>query len=79
MNDMIILTTKEDLYSVIETAFIEKMKKATTLPKLYTVNKVAKMFGVAHLTVKRLVESGIIRSTIDGKITEAALNEYLQR
>lgn len=45
---------------------------------LFSVNQVAKRLGMAHATIKRLIASGIIKATKDNKITEQAINEYLQ-
>ncbi len=75
----IIITTKEELSNTLEAVLIkfEKEKAFQSPPKLYTINQIAKMLGKAHATIKKLVESGIIKSTKDGLITEIAINEYL--
>ena len=67
---------KEELFSALEEFAREKENK--TPPKLLTINQVAKMFGKAHGTIKRMVEAGVLRSTIDGLIPENAIDEYLQ-
>ena len=56
----------------------DKEKESRKPPILLTINQVAKMFGKAHGTIKRLVNEGVIRSTVDGLIPEDAINEYLQ-
>jgi hypothetical protein len=45
--------------------------------KSHTVNHVAQRLHLAHATVKKLVETGVMRSTPDGRITELQLQEYL--
>jgi len=47
--------------------------------KLYSINEVRKRLGKAHATIKKLVDKGFIRVTKDGQISEASLNEYLQK
>ena len=44
----------------------------------YSINKAAKILKRKHSTVKALVEAGAIRSTDDGRITMAAIEEYLK-
>ncbi len=67
---------KKELFSVLEE--FDREKESKIPPKLFTINQVAKMFGKAHGTIKRMVEAGVLRSTLDGLIPEDALNEYLQ-
>lgn len=47
--------------------------------KLYYVNQVSKILGVSFRTVKKKCEAGYIKTTKDGMITGAALNEYLNQ
>jgi hypothetical protein len=44
----------------------------------YTINRVARRLHLAHATVKKLVASGVLKSTPDGRITELHLQEYLR-
>lgn len=82
----IVIADMNELKIAIKTAILEvnkeveneKAKKASE-EKLYTVNEVRKRLGKAHITVKKLVKSGLIKTTKDGLISEAAINEYLQR
>jgi IS30 family transposase len=46
--------------------------------KCYTINAVAKRLGRNHSTIKKMVRSGLIKSTKNGLITEVAINDYLQ-
>jgi hypothetical protein len=58
----------------------EKEKaEADSSDKLYTVNQVRKRLGKAHATVSKLISKGMIKTTKDGLISEAALREYLQK
>lgn len=76
----IIVTTKEDLRSIVKKVLTEheeeKNKKAT--PKLYTINQVAKILRMSHSTVTKKIKQGLIKTNLDGKTTEDALNEYLE-
>jgi hypothetical protein len=57
----------------------EQVKSKIVGDKLYNVNQIAKRLGKAHATIKKLIAKGIIKTTIDGLISEAAINEYLQK
>lgn len=76
----IIITTKEDLTEVIRTALqdFEKEKESKKDIKLYSINQVAKMLHLAHQTVKRAAENGLIHTTVDGKIPAYAVEQYLR-
>jgi hypothetical protein len=65
----------ERLLSVLE--LHEKRKEARTPVKVYNINQVAKMLGKSYNTIKKYVDKGIIKSTLNGLITESAINEYL--
>ncbi len=76
----IILTTPEEIKEIILTALKEYDEIKTNREsetKLFTINKVAKILGVSHSTVKKLVENETINTTPDNKITEKELNRYL--
>ena len=55
----------------------ELEKKSNNRQKVYSINRVAKKLGMSHTTVKKLVVNGVLRSTVDGRIPEDALNDYL--
>jgi len=76
----VIFTTEEELKNVFRDVLIEHENKKIKgqPPKLYTINKVAKMTHMSHATIKKKVMEGVIKSTTDGLITEQALNEYLK-
>ncbi len=46
--------------------------------RLFTINQVAKRLGMSHSTVKKLVTSGQIKSTSNNRITEKAIDDFLQ-
>lgn len=52
--------------------------KAPVQDQTYTVNQVAKRLGMSHHYVKKLIVSGVMRSTKSGRITETAVEEYLE-
>jgi len=56
----------------------EKEEKQRHGEKCYTINAIAKRLGKNHSTIKKMVKSGLIKSTKSGLITEQAINEYLQ-
>lgn len=46
--------------------------------RLYTINQVAKKLGMSHSTIKKLVNSGELQSTRNGRITEEAIDDFLK-
>jgi excisionase family DNA binding protein len=51
--------------------------KSPVQVQTFTVNQVAKRLGMSHHYVKKLIASGVLKSTKSGRITEAAVEEYL--
>ncbi|MEI6143966.1 MAG: helix-turn-helix domain-containing protein [Mariniphaga sp.] len=56
----------------------EKLNGKNTAEKLYYIAQVAKMLGKSPQTVKKMVQSGVIRSTANGMITESAIEDFLK-
>lgn len=77
----IIVTTPEKLSSLIEETInkIEARKENEKSPGLFTINQVAKRLKRSHGTIKKLVESGIFKTTKDGLILEESIGEYLNK
>ena len=75
------LITEKDLKKQLLEALeeFEQRKREQAPEKVFTVNQVARLLGMAHATVKKKVLRGIIRSTPDGLIPASALDEYLQK
>ena len=57
----------------------EEAAKEKQYDTLYTINQVRIRLGKSHKTIKNMVLAGIIKSTSNGLISEAAINEYLQK
>ena len=77
----VIVTSPEKIRAIIIDALQEYEKnkiEKTSATKLFSINQVRKMLGLAHSTVKSLVENGIIQATPEGRISEKSLNEYLE-
>lgn len=82
----IVITDLTELKLALKAAMIE-LNKETEIEncktgnhyKLYSINEVRKRLGKAHHTVKKLVIAGYIKTTKDGLISEASINEYLQK
>ncbi len=80
MSTQIILTTPETIKEIILKALYEyETQKAEikSQTKLFSINKVSKILGVSHTTVKKLVENETLKTTSDNKISEKELNCYL--
>ena len=75
----IIITTKSELAAVI----IDVLDKRDAAQKVkenlnsLTINQVAKRLGRANATVKKMVNSGKIKTTKDGRIPEVELEKFM--
>lgn len=69
------------LKNAVKTAIREMNEEAANAnnDRLYTINQVRKRLGKAHATVSKLISNGFIKTTKNGLISEAALNEFLQK
>lgn len=69
------------LKNAVKTAIREMNEEAANAnnDRLYTINQVRKRLGKAHATVSKLISKGFIKTTKNGLISEAALNEFLQK
>jgi len=80
MENELILVSPKTIEAIILNALdkheMMKQEKAST-NKLFSINKAAKILGVSHATVKKLVDSEILKATPDNKITEKEINRYL--
>ena len=76
----IILITPEGLAKILRKALKQHqadVQAEESSSKLYNINQVAKLLDLAHQTVKKMVIEGKIKSTVDGKISQEHLDEYL--
>ena len=80
MKNQIIITTPESIKEIIITALKEydtRKAEIKSETKVFSINKISKILGVSHTTVKNLVENETLKTTSDNKITEKELNRYL--
>ncbi len=75
----LILTTPEDLAKAVKKSLVEhdEDKKKNEIPKLYSINQVAKMLGKSYNTIKKYIDQGLLKTTVNGLITEHSINEFL--
>ena len=79
MEELIIVSPKT-IKAIIITAleeFNSSQNEKSSTNKLFSVNKAAKILGVSHATVKKLVARETLKATSDNKITEKEINRYL--
>jgi len=72
----------QEIKNAVKMAILEieaEKEKKKEFEKLYSINEVRLRLGKAHNTIKKLVKAGYIKTTKDGLISEAAINEYLQK
>jgi len=72
----------EDFYKNIEKIIKKAVEEINTAEKLQstkviTVNEAAKIIGICYNTCRKMAFAGILEKTIDGKITEKSVNEYI--
>ncbi len=74
--------SESDLQKIVERGIEAYEKnKASQIDntKSYSIAKSAQMLGRSHSTIKKLIRSGKLRTTADGRrITQMGLQEYLQ-
>ena len=56
----------------------ETGKSTSNSEKLLTITQVSKKLGKSFRTVKKWVDTGILKTTKNGLITEDSLNEFLK-
>lgn len=75
----LLLTTKDELAEILHQVLNEREsdseKKNRT--KSLTIHQVSKILGRADATIKKYVETGILKTTIDGRIPETELERFL--
>lgn len=81
MQTTVIVTTESQLEEIVERVMrrIQQENNQGKPELIYTVNQVAKRLHLSHSTVKNRIQSGMIKTTLDGRIPESAINEYLQK
>jgi len=82
MENLVILT-EDRIKALIKEVFrelkAEERNRKKKKLKSYSINQARKILGRAHKTVSHLVATGVIESTADGRITEEALEKYLNK
>jgi len=66
----------------VENIFLNSLRKYGIKPtvetqRIYTVNQAAKKLGMAHNTVSKHIKEGLLKTTAGGRVTESAIEEYL--
>lgn len=80
MENELILVSPKTIKAIILKALEEhdiRKNESQSENKLFSINKAAKLLGVSHATVKKLVANETLKTTPDNKITEKELNRYL--
>jgi hypothetical protein len=78
----LILANMDDIKKALREVILElksEEKALQTGDTLYSINQVRKRLGKAHKTISNLVKKGLLKTTIDGLISETAINEYLKK
>jgi hypothetical protein len=78
MSAIIVITPAELetlIHDAIESAFASReLKNETT----YTINQVAHILHRSHKKITALTNAGAFKTTLDGKILQSSLNQYLK-
>ncbi len=76
----LIVVSPNTIKAIIKSALKEfdlEQREVQSETRLFSINKAAKILGVSHATVKKLVANDTLKTTTDNKITEKELNRYL--
>ncbi len=77
--EAILITSKTELAQTLREVLAEREnaleKKART--KSLTIHQVSKILGRANATIKKYVETGVLKTTLDGRIPETELERFL--
>ena len=81
MENELILVSPKTIKAIVISALeefdsLKNEKKSES--KVFSINKTAKILGVSHATVKKLVAVETLKATPDNKITEKEINRYLR-
>lgn len=74
MNEVI---TPESLRGVVKSALREHDRERIDPNAVYYVNQVARMTNSSFRKVKALIKDGLLKTTKDGRISQKALDNYL--
>lgn len=79
--DAVFQLTRSELAATLHAVLDEreKQRKENNQLKTISLHAAARRLGRADLTIKRLVEKGVIPSTPDGRIPVYALDEYVNQ
>jgi len=64
------------LNQVLDERELQRVKKENL--KSLTIHQVAKRLGRAHATIKKYVDSELLKTTKDGRIPEVELEKFLE-
>lgn len=79
MSSPIIIITPDELKTLIQDSINSALDaREPKNERSYSINAVATMLHRSHETINKLVKSGAIKSTTDGKILQSALDNYLK-
>ena len=80
-----VLTNTDELKAIVRESsylavkdYFEEVTLNNQKRTILSIRETSRITGKAFNTIKRLCKDGLLKTTIDGKITEAALNDYLK-
>lgn len=81
--EKIIVVSEKDLKRIISEVFDEKLAELYQesnfcKEETYSINQVAKMLRRSHKKISDLVRGGILKATIDNRIYEGSIKEYME-
>ena len=81
-SEIVTTYSSEDLEAIIIASLKKYEAMKAALPsneETFSINQVAKRLGRSHSTIKRLIETGLLKTTTDQRRVSAfSLNEYLR-
>jgi len=66
------------LKDAVKQALIEYEKERIDPNAVFYINQVAKQMNTSYRRIKKLIELGLLKTTRDGRISQRAIDEYLE-
>ena len=79
----IILTSRKELEQIINNSVLIAMndfkaqERDRNKFKVYTLNQASKLLHMSYNTLKKHIETGLLKTTKDNRITEYEINNFL--
>lgn len=74
----IVIVEIEEFKGILREIILEALNNGTENEKYYSINGAAKKLHLAHATVNKIVERGLLRTDAAGRLSETEINNFLK-